>query len=204
MLVFLLLASGLDAVRIRRPARRWRWLLKTLAFVAIILALAEPKLTLPETKMAVAVLVDTSASVSPQDLRARLRAGRRLWRKRAAATGFAFCPLRAPFAISTPAEQERGWQLQYTAGEAGRATDLEAAISEAVTSLPSGLVPRLVLISDGKENTGSITRAAWQAQHLGIPIDTFAAGWPRRSPNLRLESVSLPTWHSPARSFPSI
>ena len=43
------------------------------------------------------------------------------------------------------------------------------------------MVPRLVLVSDGKENAGSITRAAWQAQNLGIPIDTFALRGPARS-----------------------
>ena len=91
--------------------------------------------------------------------------------------------------------------MQYTAGEAGRATDLEAAISEAITSLPSGLVPRLVLVSDGKENAGSITRAAWQAQHLGIPIDTIPLEG-RASPNLRLESVSMPTLAFTGEQFP--
>ena len=55
----------------RRTRRTLALALKTLAFMAIILALAEPKLTLPETKMAVAVLVDTSASVSSAGSRAR-------------------------------------------------------------------------------------------------------------------------------------
>ena len=53
------------------------------------------------------------------------------------------------------------------------------------------MVPRVALISDGKENKGSIARAAWQAQQLGIPIDTFALAG-RAKPALRLESVSLP------------
>ena len=144
--------------------------LKTLAFLAIVLALAEPTLTVPQTKMAVAVLVDTSSSVSQQDL--------------ARASEFAAALDKArgrhwvrvlPFARSVrdlaPGEQ-RGLHLQPTAGEAGRATDLESSIEEAVSSLPSDLVPRIVLVSDGKENAGSITRAAWQAQRLGIPIDT--------------------------------
>ena len=48
------------------------------------------------------------------------------------------------------------------------------AVREAVASLPAGLVPRVALISDGKQNKGSVARAAWQAQQLGIPIDTFA------------------------------
>ena len=83
--------------------------------------------------------------------------------------------------------------MQPTSGEAGRATDLEAAIREAVASLPEGLVPRVALISDGKQNKGSVARAAWQAQQLGIPIDTFALKGRRAEPALRLESVSLPT-----------
>jgi hypothetical protein len=49
----------------------------------------------------------------------------------------------------------------------------------------------LVLISDGKENKGSIARAAWQAQQFGIPVDTYALAG-RSKPALRVESVSLP------------
>ncbi len=81
------------------------------------------------------------------------------------------------------------------------ATDLEAAIGEAIASLPSGMVPRLVLISDGKENAGSITRAAWQAQRLGIPIDTMPLEG-RPQPSLRLESVSVPTVAFTGEQFP--
>jgi len=67
--------------------------------------------------------------------------------------------------------------------------------------LPSGMVPRLVLISDGKENVGTITRAAWQAQSLGIPIDTIPLqGKPQ--PSLRLESVSMPTLAFTGERFP--
>src|SRR5215472_4012499 len=50
-----------------RTRRRLALTLKCLALVAILLALAEPKLRIQETKVALAVLVDTSASVSPAD-----------------------------------------------------------------------------------------------------------------------------------------
>src|SRR5579883_852012 len=99
-----------------------------------------------------------------------------------------------------PGETQQG-AFHSTSGEAGRATDLEAAVRDALASLPSGLVPRLALISDGKENKGSIARAAWQAQQLGIPIDTFALnGRPR--PALRLESISLPSLAFTGEQFP--
>ena len=110
-----------------------------------------------------------------------------------------------PFARETrtlaSSEQQKPWKLRQTAGEAGRATDIESGVREAIASLPSGLVPRVVLISDGKENKGSIARAAWQAQQLGIPIDTFAlAGRPK--PTLRLDSISLPSVAFTGEQFP--
>ena len=49
-------------------ARRSTLLLKALSFCAILLALAEPTLTLPETKTGLVALVDTSKSVTPEDL----------------------------------------------------------------------------------------------------------------------------------------
>jgi Mg-chelatase subunit ChlD len=200
VLAFLLLPVAWMLFEWTRTRRTLALALKTLAFLAIILALAEPKFTLPETKMAVAVLVDTSASVSSQDL-ARASELAATLEKARGRHWIRVLPFARSVRNLAPAEQGRGWQLQYTSGEAGRATNLEAAISEAVTSLPSGLVPRLVLISDGNENTGSITRAAWQAQRLGIPIDTFALEG-RVRPNLRLESVSLPTLAFTGEQFP--
>src|SRR5215475_6892494 len=52
----------------RLSSRRHALLLKAGCFVSIALALAGPRLTVYQSKVAVAVLADTSASVSPQDL----------------------------------------------------------------------------------------------------------------------------------------
>ncbi len=94
-----------------------------------------------------------------------------------------------------------GWQLRYTSGAGGRATDLETAIRDGAASLPSGMVPRLLLVSDGNENLGSAARAIWQAQQLGIPVDTMAlTGRPR--PGLMLESVSFPGQVFSGERFP--
>src|SRR5690606_38126968 len=100
-----------------------------------------------------------------------------------------------PFASGTRsavAEERLGqWTLQYTAGQEGRGTDLEAAIREASAALPEGMIPRIVLMSDGQENRGSITRAAWQAKELGIPVDVYPLSG-REQPALRLESINIP------------
>lgn len=164
--------------------------LKALSLMAILAALAEPHMSVSETKAAVAVLVDTSSSVTAADLTKASQLIDRLDSER----GRHWMRV-LPFARSTrpvdPRERTGGWKLQATAGEPGRGTDLEGAIRSASMELPESMIPRIVLISDGRENLGSVSRAAWQAKELGIPVDVFPmAGRPR--PTLRLESVNAP------------
>src|SRR5271154_3495346 len=52
----------------RHTSRRLALLLKGVSLAAILVALAEPRLNISETKVALAVLVDTSASVTAADL----------------------------------------------------------------------------------------------------------------------------------------
>jgi len=184
----------------RRTTRHTGLILKALSFVLILMALAEPRMVLDETRLAVAVLVDTSASTSTADLEHATDLAQEISGARGRHSVNVI-----PFARSTRAlesgEQRDPWRLVQTSGEDGRATDLEAAVREAIASMPSGMVPRVALISDGKENEGSIARAAWQARELGIPIDTFPlAGRPQ--PALRLESVSLPSIAFTGEPFP--
>jgi Ca-activated chloride channel family protein len=165
--------------------------LKAASLVAIVAALAEPRLPVAESKSAVAVLADTSASVSAQDLAKasgllnQLEAARgRNWMR--------VIPFARGGRTADGSERTRSWELKYTAGDAGRGTDLEAALREASYALPEKMIPRIALISDGHENQGSVTRAAWQAKQLGIPIDVFPlSGRPR--PALRVESANVPS-----------
>ena len=164
--------------------------LKALALASVIIAVAEPRMTVAETRSAVAVLVDTSASISAADLErasiyvSQLEAVRgRNWMR------------VMPFARQTrppdPTERAPSWKFQHSRGELGLSTDLESTLRQATAALPEGMIPRMVLISDGRENRGSITRAAWQAKDLGIPVDVVALnGRPR--PALQLESISAP------------
>jgi uncharacterized membrane protein len=184
----------------RKTTRRLALVLKALSLAAILFALAEPRLNTSETKVALAVLVDTSASVAPADLERASQIAASIANER----GRHWMRV-IPFARSTRSldrnEGGKAWKLLPTAGEAGRATDLEAAIREAATSLPAGMVPRIALISDGKQNKGSVARAAWQAQQLGIPIDTYAMKG-RPEPALKLESISLPAIAFTGEQFP--
>jgi len=189
-LLFVLLPAAWAAWEWRRTTRRTALALKALALACVILALAEPRLRVFETKMAVAILVDTSSSVSEADLARASQMASSIENARGRHWARVI-----PFARSArqaeASERASSWALRHTSGEPGRATDLETALREAVSTLPAGLVPRVALISDGKENRGSIARGAWLAQQLGVPVDIFSlAGRPK--PGLAVETVSMP------------
>ena len=146
------------------------------------------------------VLVDTSAGLTPAICRARPISSAEV----DSARGRNWMRV-IPFARATFGNGRRDredLEPQTTAGEAGRATDIEAAIRDGVASMPGGMVPRLV-VSDGNENEGSVARAAWLARDLRVPIDTFALTGPAAAAAYRVCDPAEPSL-SPARSFPSI
>ena len=166
---------------------RLRLVLKALALVAVVAALAEPRVQSTESKLAVAALVDTSASISAADLERANGLVKQL-NNESGRHEFRVVPFARNARLRQAGEKDA---LSITAGEAGRGTDLESAIREAAAALPERRVPRLALISDGKENRGSVMRAAWQMRGLGIPIDVFPLKG-RPQPALRLNGVGLP------------
>jgi uncharacterized membrane protein len=184
----------------RKSARRPALLLKGAAMLAVLLALAQPRLTVFENKVALAVLVDTSASVADTDLARESDLVTKIQKERGRNV-----TLMLPFARTTrpPAAGEMGkeWRFRHSSRENASATNLEGALREGVGSLPAGLVPRVLLISDGNENQGSVTRAIWQAQQLGIPVDTIPLAG-RAKPDLQLESVSIPAQVFSGERFP--
>lgn len=180
--------------------RRAALILKALSLMTILLALAEPRMTVFDAKVAVAILTDTSDSVSPNDLVAASEIATRIERARGS-NWTQVVPFARATRNATPRERGKSWNLQHTSGEPGRGTNLEAALREGIAMLPAGMVRRLVLISDGNENTGSVARALWQAQQLRIPIDTYPMTG-RAKPNLRLESIALPSQVFSGERFP--
>jgi len=200
-LLLLLLPAAWVVWEWKNSTRHAALVLKAAALAAILAALAMPRLVVYQSKVAVALLADTSASVTAADLGAESafadqaeRARGRHW--------FKVIPFARTTRNAAPEERPNGkWQLRHTAAAAGHATDLEAAIREGAASLPAGMVPRLLLVSDGNETLGSVARAIWQAQQLGIPVDTVPVeGHPK--PGLLLESVGIPGQVFSGERFP--
>ncbi len=175
----------------RGTSRRWGLCLKAASLMAILVALSEPVLTVPETKTATVVLVDTSASIRPDDLqhasdfvRAAASAKGRNWMR------------VIPFARHTrelrPDEASGSFHLLPASDSKDHGTDIEAALDEGIAAIPAGYIPRAVLISDGNENEGSTARALAQMSRLHVAVDTVPLAG-RSGKSLRLVSVSMPS-----------
>ncbi len=188
VLFFLPLPLGWLFYEWRRHIRRTPLTIKAIMMVLGILALSEPVVETRDRKISLAALVDTSASISDEDLTRASNLVKQMASAKGSNTLDVIPFARAPRALSP---QEVGLTLARTSGTAGRGSNLEAPIREALASLPAGMIHRLVLVSDGNENDGAVTRAAWQAQQLGIPIDTIALPG-RAQPQLQTRAVGIP------------
>jgi Mg-chelatase subunit ChlD len=198
-LLFLILPA-LWAWREWRNASHAAVLLKAAAFTAIVAALAQPRVTYHDRKVALAVLVDTSASVTAQDLDRASKMAASIERERRNNSAL-ILPFASQVRDVQPEERERAWNFRHSSGNGARGTNLEAAVRHAIASLPSGRVPRVALVSDGQENLGSAARAIFQAQHLGIPVDTIPLAG-RAKPGLHLSAIVIPAQVFTGEKFP--
>jgi Mg-chelatase subunit ChlD len=178
--------------------RRAALLLKAGMIVAVILAIAEPVFSYRARKVALAVLVDTSASVSDADLARESAFLKQIDEVRGRNQVDIIPFARTPRPLT---DSEAGFKLARTSGAEGRGTNLEAPIRQAMASLPAGTLHRIALITDGNENSGAATRAAWQAGQLGISIDTIALAGSAQ-PQLKTEAVGIPGAVFTGEKFP--
>ncbi|HKD08789.1 MAG TPA: VWA domain-containing protein [Bryobacteraceae bacterium] len=183
----------------RRQIRHAPLILKAAMACAVVLALAEPVLQIEDRKVALAALVDTSASITPADLDREGALVREMRSAKGSNRLEVFPFARRPRALSP--EEAAALHFQRTAGAEGRGTNLESPIREALASLPAGMIHRIVLLSDGNENDGAATRAAWQAEQLGVHIDAIALNG-RAQPQLQTEAVGLPGTVFTGEHFP--
>ncbi len=174
----------------RGTLNRAALLLKGLSLVAIITAYSEPAIKIPETKTGVAVLVDVSRSITDADVKhasslvAKMELHKRgNWMK------------VIPFAAEPHTENNHngtGMPLRRASILADGHTNLEAALTSSFAVIPEGYVPKIVLISDGRENEGSAALANAALQRFNIPVDTIPLSGNSKA-GFYLASFSMPT-----------
>jgi Ca-activated chloride channel family protein len=180
----------------RQTGRHAGLALKTASFCLGVLALSQPQITLLERRVAVTLLADVSASVPREDIRREVDLISRM-RAQSRGNSLEVIPFAGPISRLQGAEAAKGDRPA-----AGRGvTNLEAAIRDALSRSPEDRVPRILLLSDGQENQGSVERALHQARTIGIPIDTYEMHGSAQ-PALQLESVALQSRAFAGERFP--
>src|SRR5947209_7703736 len=174
----------------RDSARRLTLVLKGLSLSAILLALSEPFITLPQTKTGAIVLVDTSASITSADLERASSFVSQMERSRHT-NWMKVVPFASETRELSVKETSSGFRLLPAVHGIGEGTNLETALMSSMSAIPNGYLPRLVLLSDGNENQGSVVRAVAELQRLHVPVDTVPLSG-RSISGLRLQSISMP------------
>jgi Ca-activated chloride channel family protein len=166
-------------------------LLKCAAYSALVIALAGPWAPLRVEKLAVTVLMDTSASMPRESLQRGEAMLRDLVRKNSGAdlrliTFGEHARLRA-----VPAQADKVNIPQGIDPNEGMATNLEEALQLALNTFPSRGQRRILLISDGNENRGHALTEALRARESGVAVFTAPVGGTAPL-SVQVESVASP------------
>ncbi|MBV8896262.1 MAG: VWA domain-containing protein [Acidobacteriaceae bacterium] len=165
-------------------------LLKSLSIVAVVFALAEPSTTLPQTRTAAVILVDTSSSITRDDLNHAASLIAEI-RRHQGGNWMKIVPFAGRPRPLLPQELAGTLRLVNTASEGGNSTNIESALTSSMSAIPSGYIPRLVLLTDGNQNEGSAARAIAELEGLHVPVDTIPLSG-RQNTGFHLESLSIP------------
>jgi len=159
----------------------------------LVLALSRPFSVQADARVAAVLLLDVSASLSDDQLEAartfvegvHARRGRNDVRLVTCARTAQAVPLSEDEPVPDAAA------LRHTGAAASEATDIGAAIALGRALIPPGRVPRLVLLSDGRDTGGGLWAAAQAARASGVAIHAIPPA-SRAAPEALIRAVEVP------------
>lgn len=166
-------------------------LLKCAAFAVLAIALADPWAPMRVEKLAVTVLVDTSASMPRESLQHGEAMLRDLVRKNSGADLRLITFAGRPTLRPVPRQADQVSIPEGVDPKEGMATDIEGALQLALSTFPAQGARRILLISDGNENRGHALTEALRARERGIAVFTVPAGGTAPLP-VKAENIASP------------
>lgn len=142
-------------------------------------------------RLAVAVLVDTSASMPLESVQHAEAMLRDLVRKNSRADLRLITFAEHPNLQPVPAQADQVSIPHGVDPKEGMATNVEDAMQLALSTFPSQGARRILLISDGNENRGHALTEALRARERGIVVYTVPAGGTSPLP-VKVESIVSP------------
>jgi Ca-activated chloride channel family protein len=165
--------------------------LKCAAFAVLVIALADPWAPMRVEKLAVTVLMDTSASMPRESLEHGEAMLRDLVRKKSGADLRLVTFAERPSLRSVPEQADKVSIPQAVDPKEGMATDIESAMQLALSTFPAQGARRILLISDGNENRGHALTEALRARERGVSVFTVPTGGTAPLP-VKVQSIASP------------
>jgi Ca-activated chloride channel family protein len=172
----------------------WMWLrrapgisraglaLKCAAFASLVIALADPWAEILIRKLAVTLVMDTSASMPRESIERGEALLRDLVGKNSGAELRLITFAEHPRLHEVPHQASKVSISQALDSTGGLATDLEGALQLAIGTFPERGARRVLLISDGNENRGHALTEAVRARERGVEVFTEPSGGTARLP----------------------
>jgi Ca-activated chloride channel family protein len=165
--------------------------LKCAVFAVLAIALADPWAPMRIEKLAVTVLLDTSASMPRESLQHGEAMLRDLVRKNSGAGLRLITFAERPNLRPVPQQADQVSIPEGVDPKEGMSTDIEGALQLALSTFPAQGARRMLLISDGNENRGHALTAALRAREQGIAVFTVPAGGTAPLP-VKVQSIASP------------
>ncbi len=165
--------------------------LKCAVFAVLAIALADPWASMRMQKLAVTVLLDTSASMPRESLLHGEAMLRDLVRKNSGASLRLITFAGRPNLRPVPQQADKVNIPEGVDPKEGMSTDIEGAMQLALSTFPVQGARRILLISDGNENRGHALTAALRAREQGIAVFTVPAGGTAPLP-VKVQSIASP------------
>ena len=193
MFFLLLLALPVVWMWAKRKQRSARvsCVLKSMVYAALVIALADPRVELPVRKVAITMLVDTSASMPRESIQQSENMLREIVKRGFTADIHLITFAGRPQLQDVSSNAARIAISENVDPTDGMSTDLEGAIGLALSTFPPEGARRILLVTDGNQNRGDALAAASRAREAGVVIFTEPSGGMSRLPIL-LTSISAP------------
>jgi Mg-chelatase subunit ChlD len=199
-LLLLLLVPVLMLLRLRagvvegRVKRLLGILLRCLALVALIVALAGPLKNSYSRHTDVVFVLDVSRSIDRETAAQALGFVNRALAAKDPAARMGLVVFGADAAVEVLLRRAAEPVREISADVKRGGTDIGRALEVAVGAFPSGEHRRVVLLSDGRENLGRARSAAAAARSIGVEIFTIPLEKAAVRDEVYVQNISAPPW----------
>lgn len=165
--------------------------LRTLIVALLVLALARMEITTNSRDMAVYFVLDRSDSVPPEVREASTGVIAGMMEKKRANDEAGLVAFAAAPSIESLALRTFRFEGDIRSSLETSRTDIASALRLALSAVPNNRMARLVLLSDGNENSGGSLEVARQARNAGVPIDVVPLRYDQRQ-DVKIEKLIVP------------